>query len=496
MDEVVTCGAALQYVLAERQDGGAAFVDRLPGARRPRRRRRAAHRQQHGVRHARRRRGRRRPRGLRLPRAADRDPGGAARRGVHRRRRATATFPMPDGPWPGIGRRAGRGRGGDRAAGRAHRRQAGARHVRHGARPAGRRAATSRSATGSTSTSPARGGRGSTARSCSPAARRATRRRAPIRSPRTWPTRSRRSCCADRDLLAFRASMARRALCLIVNPSAGRGRAARLLPAVEAALRARGLPFRVERTDSLDHARELARGGARRAARSRPGWAATACSARSPASCAAPTACSASCPAAAATTSRASSGSATDPEPACDVLFAGRERTIDVARRRRADLPRDRLGGLRLRRPGHRATRRASRSAAMIYVYATLRALRALAPRALGGRRSTASAHASRGYSVAVANSGMFGGGMHLVPEASLDDGLLDVVLTARLLASRASCSRCRRSSRARTSTAPTSRSCARSEIDVPRRPARSPSTPTAIRSRSCPSPSRSCRAR
>ena len=53
--------------------------------------------------------------------------------------------------------------------------------------------------------------------------------------------------------------MARRPLCLIVNPSAGRGRTARLLPRVEAALRARGLAFRVERTYSLDHARELAR---------------------------------------------------------------------------------------------------------------------------------------------------------------------------------------------------------------------------------------------
>jgi diacylglycerol kinase family enzyme len=43
--------------------------------------------------------------------------------------------------------------------------------------------------------------------------------------------------------------MDRRTLCLIVNPSAGRGRAARLLPRVEQALRARGLRFRVERTE-------------------------------------------------------------------------------------------------------------------------------------------------------------------------------------------------------------------------------------------------------
>jgi YegS/Rv2252/BmrU family lipid kinase len=34
------------------------------------------------------------------------------------------------------------------------------------------------------------------------------------------------------------------------------------------------------------------------------------------------------------------------------------------------------------------------------------------------------------GWSVAVSNSGMYGGGMRLAPDASLEDGLLDVVLT------------------------------------------------------------------
>src|SRR5215213_2681405 len=50
-----------------------------------------------------------------------------------------------------------------------------------------------------------------------------------------------------------------RALRLIVNPSAGGGRAARLLPDVEMAMRSHGLAFRVDRTESIDHARELAR---------------------------------------------------------------------------------------------------------------------------------------------------------------------------------------------------------------------------------------------
>ena len=53
--------------------------------------------------------------------------------------------------------------------------------------------------------------------------------------------------------------MIERPVCLIANPSAGGGRTAKLLPAVESALRGHGIAFRVERTHSLEHARELAR---------------------------------------------------------------------------------------------------------------------------------------------------------------------------------------------------------------------------------------------
>ena len=60
VDEVVTCGAALQFVLASARTGGAAFVIGAHGAGRPCRRRRAAGGQQHGVRHARGHRRRRR----------------------------------------------------------------------------------------------------------------------------------------------------------------------------------------------------------------------------------------------------------------------------------------------------------------------------------------------------------------------------------------------------------------------------------------------------
>jgi diacylglycerol kinase family enzyme len=49
---------------------------------------------------------------------------------------------------------------------------------------------------------------------------------------------------------------------LLCNPSAGGGRAARLLPRAEGALRDLGLGVRTEVTRDLDHARELARAAA------------------------------------------------------------------------------------------------------------------------------------------------------------------------------------------------------------------------------------------
>src|SRR3954453_14711453 len=54
------------------------------------------------------------------------------------------------------------------------------------------------------------------------------------------------------------------AVCLIVNPHAGAGRALKLLPGVEAELRGQGRVFRVERTTSIAPARELARDAAGR----------------------------------------------------------------------------------------------------------------------------------------------------------------------------------------------------------------------------------------
>src|SRR5580700_5911837 len=52
-------------------------------------------------------------------------------------------------------------------------------------------------------------------------------------------------------------------VCLIVNPAAGGGKAGRVAPAVEQALRAHGLSVRRVDTRDLDHARGLAADAAR-----------------------------------------------------------------------------------------------------------------------------------------------------------------------------------------------------------------------------------------
>jgi YegS/Rv2252/BmrU family lipid kinase len=221
--------------------------------------------------------------------------------------------------------------------------------------------------------------------------------------------------------------MARRPLCLIVNPSAGRGRAARLLPGVEQALRTRGMAFRVQRTESLAHARELARAaiaaGEVAAAMGGDGLlGAVAGELRGTDGVLGVV------PGGRGNDFARKLGVGPDPGRACDVLAAGRVRAIDVAEAggrtylgiASAGLDsdvQDIAGATRL--PLGR----------LVYVYATLRALR-------GWRHARwrvevdGKALSFSGYAVAVANSGVFGGGMHLVPDAILDDGLLDVVLT------------------------------------------------------------------
>jgi YegS/Rv2252/BmrU family lipid kinase len=118
-----------------------------------------------------------------------------------------------------------------------------------------------------------------------------------------------------------------------------------------------------------------------------------------------------------------------EPERAVEVLAAGVTRAIDVAEA-------DGRAYLGIASAGFDSdVQDVANSTRLdlgtgVYLYGTLRALRTWRTAhwtvTLDGETREFD-----GYSVSVANSGMFGGGMQLVPDASLDDGLLDVVLNA-----------------------------------------------------------------
>jgi YegS/Rv2252/BmrU family lipid kinase len=215
-------------------------------------------------------------------------------------------------------------------------------------------------------------------------------------------------------------------VCLIANPSAGGGRTARSLPEVEAALRRHGIAFRVERTYSIEHARELARAtvAAREVAAAMGGdglVGAVAGELRGT------DGVLAVLPGGRGNDFARKLEIGPDPVAACDVIAAGVVRNLDVA-----DIDgRAYLGiasaGLDSD-AGDLANTTRLRLGRLVYLYATLRALRGWKPAhwevVIDGKP-----HSFVGYSVAVANSGVFGGGMFLAPEAQLDDGLLDVVL-------------------------------------------------------------------
>ena len=214
-----------------------------------------------------------------------------------------------------------------------------------------------------------------------------------------------------------------RPLCLIVNPSAGGGRTARALPAVQAALRGQGAQVRVALTESLDHAGELARAAIAR------GEVAVAFGGDGLAGRVAHELRGTGAPFAVLPGGRGNDfarklGIPPTPVAACAVLTGGRERAVDVAEvDGRTYLGIASFGFDSDVQDLANATRVQLGQA--VYLYAALATLRAWRPVRLdfGGRSTT-------GYAVAACNSGVFGGGMRVAPDADLNDGLLDVVVT------------------------------------------------------------------
>ena len=218
-----------------------------------------------------------------------------------------------------------------------------------------------------------------------------------------------------------------RAVRLIVNPSAGAGRAARLLPDVEAALRSHGIAFRVDRTTSIEHARELAR-EAREAGEIAAAMGGDGLAGAVAGEIYGRDALMAVVPGGRGNDLARKLGIGHDPVAAVDLIAAGRERRIDVAE----------AGGrvyVGILSAGFDSDVNQIANSTrlplgtLVYLYGALRALARWKP-ARWHVTVDGVEHEFSGYAVAVANSGVFGGGMWLVPDAQIDDGLLDVAFT------------------------------------------------------------------
>ncbi|MDQ2699896.1 MAG: diacylglycerol kinase family lipid kinase [Actinomycetota bacterium] len=213
---------------------------------------------------------------------------------------------------------------------------------------------------------------------------------------------------------------------VIINPSAGGGRALKLLPEVERELDARRMVFRVERTRSTEHgidialdaleAREIpvvmsgdgllgAIGGAMAGSTSPLGL----------------------IPAGRGNDLARGLGIPTAPADAVRCLDEGFVRSIDVG-----EANGERFLGIASLGFDSDANRIANEAkvlkGTMVYAYAAVRALIGWKPARFslveGGvqKRFT-------GYTVAVANNAYYGGGMKVAPDADLSDGKLDVVV-------------------------------------------------------------------
>ena len=219
---------------------------------------------------------------------------------------------------------------------------------------------------------------------------------------------------------------------LVVNPSAGGGRAAAQLPRVEAALRGAGHDLLVTPTTSLTHADELtthavadgrvvvAMGGdglvGRVAGALGRGTMGVLPGGRGNDFCRAV-------------------GLPADLPAACAVLSSGTARALDLGVVTSATGSAAFLGIASVGFDSdvqERVLASRLRLGKLVYLYGSLATVARWRP-----ARFTCTVDGAplevHGWSVAVANSGVYGGGMRLAPEASLEDGLLDVVATAAI---------------------------------------------------------------
>ncbi len=218
-------------------------------------------------------------------------------------------------------------------------------------------------------------------------------------------------------------------LSLIVNPHAGGGRAGHHLDEVSAALTELGLEHHIEPTKSLDHARELA-------------WAATESGEMSVGfggdgligavadAIKGTTGVLGVLPGGRGNDFARVLGIPLEPAPACAVLKDGNVRALDIGQ-----IGDKTFIGIASCGFDSVANRIANDTRIvrgnLVYAYGALRALAGWKPARFEVTLDGGEPRVMTGYTVAAANSGAYGGGMMMAPDASLQDGLLDIVLVA-----------------------------------------------------------------
>jgi len=214
-------------------------------------------------------------------------------------------------------------------------------------------------------------------------------------------------------------------LALLVNPHSAHGRSLKLLPKVEQALDASRIAFRVERTrgleDGVERALRVVESGEVPVVLSGDGLIGAVGGAMA----------GVETPLGMIPSGRGNDlarvlGIPNDPVGAVAVLAAGEARPIDVG-----EANGKRFLGIVSVGFDSEANRLANETTFMrgnlVYAYAAVRMLLAWKPGRFTVRVGEES-HRFSGYSVSVANSRAFGGGMYIAPDAELDDGEFDVV--------------------------------------------------------------------
>jgi len=219
-----------------------------------------------------------------------------------------------------------------------------------------------------------------------------------------------------------------RRLALVINPAAGGGRARKLLPSVEGALRAAGHDLVVTPTRSLEHADELAAAAVadNRIAVAMGGDGIVG---RVAGAVAAAGGVLGVLPGGRGNDFCRAVGIPRDAVAACAVLADGEERAVDLGYA--GDVAFVGVASIGFDSDvQERVLTSRLPLGQLVYLYGSLATV-------AGWRPATFSCVVDgvptsvTGWSVAVANSGMYGGGMRLAPHASVEDGLLDVVMTS-----------------------------------------------------------------